>query len=73
MPWVTKPLSILAVALGGFLIFVGIVVVGFVVIGISDPSLFGSESLQNFQVLPLLLLLTIGLLDLMAGIILRPR
>jgi len=73
VPWVTKPLSILAVALGGFLIFVGIVVVGFVVIGISDPSLFGSESLQNFQVLPLLLLLTIGLLDLMAGIILRPR
>lgn len=73
MPWVTKPLSILAVALGGFLIFVGIVVVGFVVIGISDPSLFGNESLQNFQFLPLLLLLTIGLLDLMAGIILRPR
>jgi hypothetical protein len=35
--------------------------------------LFESGSLQNFQGLPLLLLLTIGLLDLAAGIILRPK
>ena len=73
MPWVTKPLNRFAVALGGFLIFLGIIVVGFVIIGILDPSLFESESLQNFQGLPLLLVLTIGLLDLVAGIILRPR
>jgi hypothetical protein len=73
MSRVAKPLSRFAVALGGFLIFVGIIVVGFVIIGILDPSLFESESLQNFQGLPLLLLLAIGLLDLVAGIILRPR
>jgi hypothetical protein len=73
MPRVSKPLSRFAVALGGFLIFVGIVVVGFVVLGVLDPSLFESESLQNIQGLFLLLLLTIGLLDLVAGIILRPR
>jgi uncharacterized membrane protein HdeD (DUF308 family) len=73
MSRVTKPQSRFAVALGGFLIFVGIIVVGFVIIGILDPSLFESESLQNFQDLPLLLLLVIGLLDLVAGIILRPR
>jgi hypothetical protein len=70
---VTKPLSRFAVALGGFLILVGIIMVGFVIVGILDPSLFKSESLQNFQGLPLLLLLTIGLLDLVAGVILRPR
>lgn len=73
MPRVSKPLSRFAVALGGFLIFVGIIVVGFVILGVLDPSLFESESLQNFQGLPLLLLLTIGLLDLAAGIMLRPR
>jgi hypothetical protein len=73
MPRISKPLSRFAVALGGFLIFVGIIVVGFVILGVLDPSLFESESLQNFQGLALLLLLTIGLLDLAAGIILRPR
>jgi uncharacterized membrane protein HdeD (DUF308 family) len=70
---VTKPLSRFAVALGGFLIFVGIIVMGFVIIGILDPSLFESESLQSFRNLPLLLLLIIGLLDLVAGYILRKR
>lgn len=73
MPRVTKPLSRFAVALGGFLIFVGIILVGFVVIGILNPSLFEIESLQNSQGLLLLLLLIVGLLDLVAGIILRPR
>ena len=70
---VTKPLSRFAVALGGFLIFIGIIVMGFCVIGFLDPSILESENLQNFQSLPLLLLLTIGLLDLVAGIILRRR
>jgi uncharacterized membrane protein HdeD (DUF308 family) len=70
---VTKPLSRFAVALGGFLIFVGIIVLGFVIIGILEPSLFESESLQSFRSLPLLLLLIIGLLDLVAGYILRKR
>ena len=62
-----------AVALGGFLIFVGIIIVGFFVVDILDPSILESESIQNFQNLPLVLLLTIGLLDLVAGIILRRR
>jgi len=73
VPWVTKPLGRFTVALGGFLIFVGIIVMGFVIIGILDPSLFESESLQSFRSLPLLLLLIIGLLDLVAGFILRKR
>lgn len=70
---VTKRLSRFAVALGGFLIFVGILVMGFFVIGLLDPSVLESETLQNFQSLSLVLLLSIGLLDLVAGIILRQR
>jgi hypothetical protein len=73
MPQITKPMSRFAVALGGFLIFVGIIVMGFFIIGVLDPSILQSENLQNFQSLPLLLLLTIGLLDLVAGIILQRR
>jgi hypothetical protein len=67
---ITNPLSRFAVALGGFLIFVGIIVMGVFVFGILDPSIFEFE-LQNFQFLPLLVLLIIGVLDLVAGIILR--
>lgn len=70
---VSKPLSRFAVALGGFLIFVGIIVMGIFILGILYPGIFESENLQNFQSLPLLLLLTIGVLDLVAGIILRRR
>ena len=73
---VTKGLSRFAVALGGFLIFVGIIVVSFFVIvlfGMVDLSIIESENFLNFPSLPLLLLLSIGLLDLVAGIILRRR
>lgn len=62
-----------AVALGGFLIFVGIIVIGAFLIsflGIVDLSVLESENLQN---LSLLLLLAIGLVDLIAGIILWRR
>ena len=62
-----------AVALGGFLIFVGIVVIGVFIIsffGMVDLSVLESESLQD---LSLLLLLAIGLVDLVAGIILWRR
>jgi hypothetical protein len=70
---VKKWFSRFAVALGGFLIFVGIIVVGVFLIGffdVVDLSILETENLQN---LPLLLLLAIGLADLVAGIILWRR
>jgi hypothetical protein len=70
---VTKWFSRFAVALGGFLIFVGIIVVGFFLIGffgMVDLSILETENLQNVS---LLLLLAIGLADLVAGIILWRR
>jgi hypothetical protein len=70
---VTKWFNRFAVALGGFLIFAGIIVVGLFLIGffgMVDLSILESENLQN---LPLLLLLAIGLVDLVAGIILWRR
>jgi hypothetical protein len=62
-----------AVALGGFLIFVGLIVVGIFIIsflGVVDFSIIETENLQN---LTLLFLLLIGLIDLIAGIILWRR
>jgi hypothetical protein len=70
---VKKWFSRFAVALGGFLIFVGIIVVGIFLIGffdMADLSILETENLQN---LALLLLLAIGLIDLVAGIILWRR
>ena len=70
---VRKWFSRFAVALGGFLIFVGIVVVGVFLIvffDMVDLSILETENLQN---LPLLLLLAIGLADLVAGIVLWRR
>ena len=70
---VTKWFSRFAVALGGFLIFVGIMVIGVFLIGFLgavDFSIIDSESLQG---LFLGLLLAIGLVDLVAGIILWRR
>jgi hypothetical protein len=70
---VKKWFSRFAVALGGFLIFVGIIVVGVFLIGflgMVDLSILETEDLQN---LPLLLLLAIGLADLVAGVILWRR
>ncbi|MBA7470456.1 hypothetical protein ES707_05743 [subsurface metagenome] len=70
---VTKRFSRFAVALGGFLIFVGIVVIGGFLIGffgMVDVSIVETENLQS---LFLGLLLAIGLVDLVAGIILWRR
>jgi len=69
----TKWFSRLTVALGGFLIFVGIIVtcvfvIGF--LGVVDFSILESETVQS---LSLLLLLGIGLIDLVAGIMLWRR
>ncbi len=70
---VTKWFSRFAVALGGFLIFVGIIVVGVFLIGFFGMVDLSILETENFQNLPLLLLLAIGLADLVAGIILWRR
>jgi hypothetical protein len=70
---VRKWFSRFAVALGGFLIFVGIIVIGAFLIGffgLVDLSVLESENIQNVS---LLLLLAIGFVDLVAGIILWRR
>ena len=69
----TKWFSRFAVALGGFLIFVGIIVtcvfvIGF--LGVVDFSILESETVQS---LSLLILLGIGFIDLVAGIMLWRR
>ncbi len=65
-------LSKLASALGGFLIFVGITLVGVFVLVFSkvvDLSLLEKE----YRILLLWVLLMIGVLDVVSGIILRHR
>jgi hypothetical protein len=62
-----------AVALGGFLIFVGIIVIGVFLIdyfGMIDLNILETENLPN---LLFFMLLAIGLVDLIAGIILWRR
>ena len=70
--WSTQWLSRFAVALGGFLIFVGIILIGvFVLIFLGlDVSILESE---KYRMLFLWALLAIGLLDLVSGVILRRR
>ena len=70
---IRKWFSRFAVALGGFLIFVGIIVIGIFLIdyfGMIDLNILETENLQN---LPFFMLLAIGLVDLIAGIILWRR
>ena len=69
----TKRFSRFAVALGGFLIFVGIVVIGVFLIGFFGMVDFSIIETENLQSLSLGLLLAIGLVDLVAGIILSRR
>ncbi len=69
----TKRFSRFAVALGGFLIFVGIVLIGGFLIGFLDIVVFSNIESENLQSLFLGLLLAIGLVDLVAGIILWRR
>jgi hypothetical protein len=69
----TKWSNRLAVALGGFLIFVGIIVVGVFIIGFLDVMDFSIIENENLQGLFFGLLLAIGLVDLVAGIILWRR
>jgi hypothetical protein len=71
--WNTQWLSRVAVALGGFLIFVGIMMIGVFVLtffGFVDVSMFESDQIR---MLSLGALLAIGVLDLVSGIIIRRR
>lgn len=65
-------LSKVAVAMGGFLIFVGITIIGvfaLVFSGVVDINLLKKE----YRMLFLWVLLVIGVLDVVSGIILRHR
>ena len=69
----TQWLSRLAVALGGFLIFVGIMMIGVFVLtffGFVNVSMLESEKIR---MLSLGALLVIGVLDLVSGIMIRRR
>jgi len=70
---IEKRLSRLAVALGGFLIFIGIIIVGFFLIGFLETVNYSVIENENIQSLFLSLLLVIGLADLIAGLILWRR
>jgi hypothetical protein len=69
----TQWLGRFAVALGGFLIFVGIMMIGVFVLaffGFANVSILESEKIR---MLSLGALLAIGVLDLVSGIIIRRR
>jgi hypothetical protein len=68
----TNRLSKVAVAVGGFLIFMGITMIGIFALvfsGVVDVSVLGKE----YRLLFLWVLLVIGVLDMVSGIILRHR
>jgi hypothetical protein len=71
--WSTPWLSRFAVALGGLLIFVGIMMIGVFVLVFSGFVDFSILENEKYQMLFLGILLTIGIFDVMSGIILRRR
>ena len=70
---VTKPYKRFAVALGGFLIFIGIIFTGFFLIDLLGVINFSSIESEVFQSFVLIMSLIIGLIDLLVGIILWRR
>ena len=70
---VEKRLSRFAVALGGFLIFLGIIITGIFIFGFLEVVNFSIIETENIQNLFLGLLLAIGFADLLAGLILWLR
>jgi len=68
-----KRLNMFAVSLGGFLIFVGIIVVGVFLAGFLGIIDFASIVGEDLQSLAPLLLLAVGLLDLVAAVLLWRR
>jgi hypothetical protein len=73
MQGVEKKVSRFAVALGGFLIFAGIIITGIFLIGFLEVVNYGIIETENIQNIFLGLLLTIGFADLVAGLILWRR
>ena len=69
----TKLFSRFAVALGGFLIFVGIVIFGLFILNFLDFIEFNILETESFQKLLLGIFLVIGLIDLIAAVILWKR
>lgn len=66
-------LSRFAVAMGGFLIFSGIILTVIFIINFVGEIDFSFLGIENLQSLSLMLIFTIGLLDLVAGILLWRR
>ncbi len=63
----------LAVALGGFLIFAGIIMVGvFALVFLDVVDVIALEN-QEYPISPLWILVVVGVFDLAAGIILRRK
>lgn len=71
----SRRLSKVAVAIGGFLIFVGVIMLGAFALafsGVVDVSVFeGISESEGYRVLFLGILLVIGVLDVVSGFILR--
>jgi hypothetical protein len=69
----TKWFSRFAVALGGFLIFVGILIVGIFLVGTLGIVDFTTVEPESLQGIFMMFLLIMGLIDLFAGVILWRR
>ncbi len=62
-----------AVALGGFLIFIGIIMVGVALILFNAENVVTALDAAKYRMLALGILFAIGVLDLVSGIILRRK
>ena len=69
----TKWFTRFAVALGGFLIFVGILIVGIFLVGTLGVVDFTTVETESLQGLFMMFLLIMGLVDLFAGVVLWRR
>jgi hypothetical protein len=70
---ISKKFSRFAVALGGFLIFLGIIVMAVFVVGSLGMVDFSLIEGENIQSMLFLMLLAIGVIDLGAGVVLWRR
>jgi hypothetical protein len=63
----------LAVALGGLLVFIGIILIGLFAMVVFDFIDIGALERQEYRTLSLGVFLGVGILDLLSGILLRRR